>query len=232
MSFHWSGLENHPGIVSLVGSLTVWHIMAIFVCLFAVYILGSLVWQIRDYGVKRRRSGQSPEQFLHANEQLAAEQVSKAMEEWRLPPELNLPMPRPVRSGHLGTRLLQSIPFILFLVFIAFLTWRTTWRLWPSAIVGGVFVLIGYFTHRKELRLLKWGKPARAVVTSVTMGGGGGTGSWNLEFNDAAGNLINGSLSRGSPPKNPVLTVLYDADKPHEFIPYPVARYEIAVPGT
>jgi hypothetical protein len=28
------------------------------------------------------------------------------------------------------------------------------------------------FTHRKEQRLLKWGKPARAVVTSVTMGGG------------------------------------------------------------
>jgi len=223
MCFHWSGLENHPGIVTLVGSLTVWYILAFLACLFAIYVMGSLVWQIRDYGVKRRRSGQSPEQFLHANEQLAAEQVSKAMDEWRPPPELNLPMPRPVRSGHLRTRLLQTIPFILLLMFLAFLTWQTTWRLWPSAIVGGVFVLIGYFIHRKELRLLKWGKPARAVVTSITRG------LWNLEYRDAAGNLIKGNLSRGSPPKNPVLTVLYDPDRPRQFIPYPVPRYRIAV---
>jgi hypothetical protein len=43
MSFHWSGLENHPGIVTLVGSLTVWHILAFLACLFAIYVMGSLV---------------------------------------------------------------------------------------------------------------------------------------------------------------------------------------------
>jgi hypothetical protein len=231
MNIRWSGSVNHPGLAMLAitrgARTTAWNVVAIFVCLVVTYILGSLVWQIWDYGVKRRRSGQSPEEFLQAKERLGAEQVSKAVQEWRLPPELNLPTPRPVRSGHLGSRLRRSIPFILFLLFIAFLTWRTTWGLWPSAIVGGLLLLIGSFTHQKEQRLLKWGKPARGVVTSVSMGGAAGGGSWNLEYHDATGNLIKETVSRGSPPKSPVLTVLYDPDKPHRFTPYPVARYQI-----
>ncbi|MFZ0957271.1 MAG: hypothetical protein WAN60_13065 [Candidatus Sulfotelmatobacter sp.] len=212
------------------GPRIVWYILAFLAGLFAIFAFGSLLWQIWDFSVKRKRSGQSPEQFLQAKEQLGAEQMSKAVNEWRLPPELNLPAPRPVTSGRLGTRLRRSIPFLLLLMFLGLITWQTTWRLWPSAVLGSLFLLIGYFTHKKEQNLLKWGKPARAVVTSFSMGGAGGGGAWQLEYHDAAGNLIKGSVSRGSPPKNPVLTVLYDPDKPHRFTPYPVARYQIVAP--
>ncbi len=202
---------------------TVAYVLVSFAALFAIYVVGSLVWQIREFGVKRRQSGQSPEQYVRAMEQVGAEQVRKAVEEWTVPSELTLPTPRPVKSGSLGRRLAVSLPFILLLAFLGYITWGTTWRLWPSAVVGAFLLMIGSLTHRKELRLLKWGKPARAVVTSVT------NGLWMLEYQDAAGELIKGSLSRGSPPRNPVLTVLYDPDKPRQFIPYPVARYAIAI---
>jgi hypothetical protein len=66
----------------------------------------------------------------------------------------------------------------------------------------------------------------------MSMGGSSGGGSWNLQYHDASGTLIKGSVSRGSPPKNPVLTVLYDPAKPTKFIAYPVTRYEIADRGT
>ncbi len=231
MSFHWSGLANNLGIVIFAVINTIWYILLGLAALFAIFVVGSLAWQIWDFGVRRRRSGQSPKEFLRANEQLAAEQLSKAVEEWRVPPELNLPTPRPIRSGRFGKRLRRSIPFILLLMFLGLITWQTTWRLWPSTVVGGFFLLIAYLTHRKEYRLLKWGSPARAVVTSISMGGSSGGGSWNLQYQDASGILIKGSVSRGSPPKNPVLTVLYDPAKPTKFISYPVVRYEIAATG-
>jgi hypothetical protein len=231
MSFHWSGLANNLGIVIFAVTSTMWYILICLAGLFAIFVVGSLAWQIWDFGVRRRRSGQSPKEFLRANEQLAAEQLSKAVEEWRVPLELTLPAPRPIRSGRFGKRLRGSIPFILLLMFLGLITWQTTWRLWPSTVVGVFFLLIAYLTHRKEYRLLKWGSPARAVVTSVSIGNSSGGGSWNLQYHDASGTLIKGSVSRGSPPKNPVLTVLYDPAKPTKFIPYPVVRYEIAGTG-
>ncbi len=228
MSFRWSGLAYSLWIVFPPVIHTFWYVLICLAGLFAIFVVGSLAWQIWDFGVRRRRSGQSPKEFLRANQQLAAEQLNKAVEEWRVPPELNLPAPRPIRSGRFGKRLQRSIPFILLLTFLGLITWQTTWRLWPSTVVGGFFLLIAYFTHRKEYRLLKWGSPARAGVTSVSMGGASGGGSWNLQYHDASGTLIKGSVSRGSPPKNPVLTVLYDPAKPTKFIAYPVTRYEIA----
>jgi hypothetical protein len=53
---------------------------------------------------------------------------------------------------------------------------------------------------------------------------------WYPEYHDAAGELIKGTLSKESPPQNPVLTVLYDPDKLRQFISYPVARHAIAIP--
>jgi len=233
MDIRWSGSANHPGPAMLVIAngaplITVWHILAFLAGLLAICVFGSLLWQIWDYGVRQRRPGQSPEQFLQANEQLGAEQLRKAAEEWRLPPELSLPTPRPVKSGRPGTRLLQSVPFLLLLMFLGLITWHTTWRLWPSRSAWAPLAL-DWILHASEgTEVAQVGKPARAVVTSVSMGGG--AGAWNLEYHDSAGNLIKGSLSRGSPPKTPVLTVLYDPDMPHRFTPYPVVRYQIVAP--
>jgi hypothetical protein len=85
MNIRWSGSLNHPGLalwaIANGARSTARNVLAVFVCLVVVYILGSSVWQIWDYGVKRRRSGQSPEQSLQAKEQLGAEQVSRAVEE-------------------------------------------------------------------------------------------------------------------------------------------------------
>ncbi|MGA9978170.1 MAG: hypothetical protein WBQ08_06010 [Candidatus Sulfotelmatobacter sp.] len=82
MNIRWSGSVNHPGLAMLAiansARTIVWYILAFLTGLFAICVFGSLLWQIWDYSVKQRRSGQSPEQFLQAKEQLGAEQVSKA----------------------------------------------------------------------------------------------------------------------------------------------------------
>ncbi len=72
MSVHWAGLANPPGIVTLAVTIAVWQVLVILACLFAIYVFGSLVWQVWDYGVRRRRSGQSPEQFVQASEHAGA----------------------------------------------------------------------------------------------------------------------------------------------------------------
>ena len=72
MSVHWVGLANPPGIVTFAMAIAVWQVLVIFACLFAIYVFGSLVWQVWDYGVRRRRSGQSPEQFVQASEHAGA----------------------------------------------------------------------------------------------------------------------------------------------------------------
>jgi len=264
MSFHGSGLANDPGSVILVFAIAVSLpiIMFISVCiLLPICLLGLPIWKAR---AKWKRSGLSLEQYDKATKQLAAEQLRKAAEEWSLPPELNLPTPRPVRSAPLGTRLLRSLPRLPFLtllatfiyslgflytpqvtpvardqsvpsyVFHAFLDflrapqWQR-WMLWPSVIFGGLAgltALPGHFDRRKEQRLLKWGKPARAVVTRAI------SRYSHLEYHDAAGNLVK-ILVRSNilpQPGEQVLTLLYDPDKPDQYITYPVARYKIGVP--
>jgi hypothetical protein len=265
MSFHWSGLASVPGRVILVAAVAVMPILFVLVVLAFIYILGSIISDGVEAKRRRLKAGQSPEQFLKAAEQLAAEQVRKAEEDWSLPPELNLPTPRPVKSAPLGTRLSRSLPRILFLLVLAivvytfgFLYTHVTharwpqdlpsfifrgfldflhapqwqrWMLWPSIIfagLAGLSALPGYFKRREEQRLLRWGMPARAVVTSATMGVKQGS-RWNFEYHDAAGNLVKSFLIRSSMPQpgQDVLTVLYDPDKPQQFITYPVARYEI-----
>ncbi len=264
MSFHWSGLANVPGSVIL---------MVVF---FLAAFLGAGGLALRRLLQARRRwlkSGLPIVEFTKAEEQLAAERVRKAAEEWSLPPELSLPTPRHVRGAPLGARLLRSLPRILFLIVLAsfiytigFLSTHVTpvardqsvpsyifdafldmlqaflqvpqwqrWMLWPSVIfwgLTGLSALPGHFRRRKEQKLLRWGKPARAVVTDVLHSPGGpkssGSTRSKLEYQDDASNLVRGYVDRKLS-QNQVLTVLYDPDKPSRFTTYPVAGYEIGI---
>jgi hypothetical protein len=258
MSFHWNGLANDPGSLMMF-AVAVMPIVFSLVVVFALYAFGSMIWSGMQAKRRRLMSGQSPEQFL----QSADEQVRKAEEEWSLPPELNVPTPRPVRSRPLGIRLLRGLPHLIFLMALAVLiytggylwthvTWPQNlpsfvfhgflgflqapqwqeWMLWPSVVfagLAGLTSLPAHFQRRNERRLLKWGVPARAVVTAVSIGRRGNW--WDCQYSDTAGNVIKTS-SRSSMPRRGqlVLTILYDPDKPHHFITYPVARYLIAGP--
>ena len=228
MISHWSGLRNVPGFIIL---------MAVFFLLAFIGVGGSLLRQGLQARRRQLKSGLSPLEFYEAEKQLAAEQVRKAAEAWSLPPELNLPTPRPVKSAPLGTRLLRSLPRLTSLMVLAIFIYSyglyigvTPGRLmlWTSVIYGvlaGLSALPGYFQRRKEQKLFRWGKPARAVVTAVARRGKSGTIS-HVEYQDAAGNLVkrhlNYRLSQGQ-----VLTVLYDPDKPSRFTTYPGVGYEI-----
>ena len=260
MSFHWSGLANDPGSVILVFAIAVSLpiIMFISVCiLLPICLLGIPIWKAR---AKWKQSGLSIVEFTKAEEQLAAEQGRKAAEEWSLPPELNLPTPRPVRSAPLGTRLLRSLPRLTFLTLLAIFIYSLgylythgsgpqdlpsfifhgfldflqapqwqRWMLWPSVIFGGLAgltALPGLFDRRKKQRLLKWGKPARAVVTRMT------SRLWHLEYHDAAGTLVKRIVGTNILPQpgEQVLTLLYDPDNPDQYMTYPDARYKIGEP--
>lgn len=110
--------------------------------------------------------------------------------------------------------------------------------LWPSVIfagIAGLSALPGHFKGRKEKKLLRWGKPARAVVTDILHSPGGphssGSTRSKLEYHDDAGNLVKGIVDRKLS-QNQVLTILYDPEKPSRFTTYPVARYVIGEPGS
>jgi len=275
MSTHWSGLASVPGTVALVVAIAdTSHIITYVVVSVFICFMGLIIWSMVDANLRRIRAGQSSAQLLKAAEQLAAERLHKAVEEWRLPPELNLPTPRRVRSAPLGARLLRSLPRILFLtvlaifiytvgflythvvpvareesvpsfLFHAFLAmahdflqapqWQR-WMLWPSVIFGsvaGLSALPRHFKRRKEKKLLRWGKPARAVVTDVVHHPGGpkssGSTESKLEYQDDGGNLVKGYVDRKLS-QTQVLTILYDPDKPSRFTTYPVAGYEVGIP--
>jgi hypothetical protein len=137
----------------------------------------------------------------------------------------------------------ESVPSFLFHVsqqmfadFSHARQWQP-WMLWPSMIFlgfTGLSALPGHLRRRKQKKLLRRGKPARAVVTAVLHRPGspkssGGTRS-KLEYQDDAGNAVTGYVDRKLF-QDQVLTVLYDPDKPSRFTTYPVAGYEIGIPG-
>ncbi len=127
-------------------------------------------------------------------------------------------------------------PPVVFHAFLNYLHapyWQG-WMLWPSVIfwgVAGLIVLVGYSRRRLQQKLLRWGKPACAVVTGCRGGDKGGT-IWTLQYRDAAGNLVETDLTSVSRSNatGGVLTVLYDPDKPSRCITYPVWGYEIGIP--
>lgn len=120
-----------------------------------------------------------------------------------------------VRRGIRLETLLKTTPFDSH-AFLDFL-WPAqmpAWQLWPRIIFAGfagVFILFGYFRRKKQRKLLRWGKPACAVVTSC-QGCDQDRTIWTLQYRDAAGNLLHTNMTVNSR-KNatgPVLTVLYD----------------------
>jgi uncharacterized protein (DUF58 family) len=74
-------------VTSILKMGVVAYVLASFAALFAIYVVGSLVPQIRGFGVKRRQSGQSPkeEEYVRAIGRVGAEQVRQAVEDWTVP---------------------------------------------------------------------------------------------------------------------------------------------------
>jgi hypothetical protein len=95
------------------------------------------------------------------------------------------------------------------------------------AVVGAWLVVLGYIKQRKERRLLKWGKPTRAIAAARRYGS---HTYWTFEYSDAAGSPVSVREVHSGRPKRAsgVITVLYDPDRPREFIRYPGVSYEIA----
>jgi hypothetical protein len=175
---------------------------------------------------KRKRSGLSPQEFVRAGQQASAEQVQQAVEEWSVPPGLDAPTPRPLRTGNLILAWMPAAPLLFIVVVLAVITWNTKLYVWPSVILLAIGCVIRFFRHRNEKKLLVYGEPARALITHSNKS------VHHLEYHDAAGALIKGQLARNRVHNKVVLTVLYDLQRPRQFISYPVTRYKIAVPGT
>jgi hypothetical protein len=244
--------------------------VAIISLVIFIAIPGLIIWLV----VRAVRRGSirflKPDE-IEARQSKREAELHKAEEEWSLPPELNLPPPRPIRKTHLGMRLLGSLwllPFLIIMMYFiytfgfvflhggrptplpvtfhAFLDFLRApywqgWMLWPSVIFWGSAGLIVFGAHSgrrkqqsKQQKLLRWGKPACAAITSVMAGGQHSSTIWTLQYRDAAGNLVKASLTRPNMPigskRGPVLTVLYDPDNPSLCIGYPVWGYEIRVP--
>jgi hypothetical protein len=229
---------SHPSILSII--VIGW-----------VFVLGAFIWS--GVRTKKRLKGASLAQLFAAQ----SDQVGKSYSEWRLPSELDVPTPRSIRTVRLGRYLSRKLPQIIsFLViaigiygfafllfhgmsvlgmfhaFLEFLKdpkWRG-WMILPSAVCGAIalrFVASGYARRRKEQRLLKWGTPARAVATAQFWGRG--VTFHEFEYLDAAGNLMRGRDQHARMPRGgkEVMTVLYDPDRPSEFMSYPGTYYEI-----
>jgi hypothetical protein len=138
----------------------------------------------------------------------------------------------------------ESVPSYLFHVsrqmfddFLHAPQWQS-WMLWPSVIfagLAGLSVLPGHFRQQKEKKLLRWGKPARAVVTKILTKYGGrnasGVTQSKLEYHDDAGNNVEVYVARLLS-QDQVLTVLYDPDKPSRFTTYPVGGFVVGKPGS
>jgi len=99
----------------------------------------------------------------------------------------------------------------------------------PTLVTLLVLLPRSYFALRRTERLLRRGKPARAVVTEVSGPPTRGDWKFNLEFQDSAGSLVQtwatGSSQRFS--RGQVLTILYDPEEPNTWITYPVPGYEV-----
>lgn len=175
----------------------------------------------------------------------------EGVEGWSPPPELTIPTPRPVRLTLRGIlpRVCGAIFFLGFCLMVLFGFGATPFRtLWGAlqdpvffllvvAILVAVGVLIGvvFFKPSHEQKLLKWGKPARAVITEVRRLPIRSAASYSVtfEFLDDARNPAKGSsdwfLSE-TPKSGDVQTVLYDPDNPRRSTLYPARSYKIAEP--
>jgi hypothetical protein len=85
--------------------------LIIFGAIAAAYIFGALVWGIAK---QQKNRGVPLEELFRA----AADKRREAKEQWRVPPELDAPPPRQVKSAPLGVRLLWALPRLVFLALL------------------------------------------------------------------------------------------------------------------
>lgn len=201
----------------------------------------------------QRLRGTTIEELLKAK----SDELDEAFRNWALPPELNMSTPRPIlysaaavaRSRSRPRNALYAVFALASLILAALIYYGMSpslmlkgfheflkspqWHAWmavPIIVYGGgiaAFVLSRYRKRSKERRLLQWGIPARARLTVMTRGGAG----WCVfEFQDAAGIRYKFNENRPVYPEGgaAIVTVLYDPDKPSDFVCYPGERYAIA----
>jgi hypothetical protein len=86
-----------------------------------------------------------------------------------------------------------------------------------------------YFALRRTERLLRRGKPARAVVTEVSGPPTRGDWKFDLEFYDDAGSRVQTWITGSSPrfSLGQVLTILYDPEDSNTWITYPASGYAV-----
>jgi uncharacterized membrane protein YiaA len=152
-------------------------------------------------------------------------------DDWSVPRELLLPVPRQVRktSGRPTQR--HNMVGIVFIVGVAALFLLSA-GFFIGAVMVGLFAAWAYRVSSKRKRLLIWGKPARAVVAEVTHFGVSSPYFTIFEYRDDTGNRIRSSRQRLGDEfaVGRVMTVLYDPRKPSSCIMYPMENLEIALP--
>jgi type IV secretory pathway TrbD component len=173
--------------------------------------------------------------------------------EWSPPPELTLPTPRPVRiTWHrIFIRVCGAIivSFLLFFWFfigdaVYYAIARNPQERVMSLVAVAVFVAFGlltgvvfksFFWPSRESKLLRWGSPARAVITEVRTHASNYSVSYSVafEFRDDAHTTARGSVDwflSWTPETGDVVTALYDPDNPKRCTLYPARSYRIAKP--
>jgi hypothetical protein len=141
-----------------------------------------------------------------------------------------------LRNYHSTSRAIGEIfldnPRALVVIVFKFLGFVATVTLVPTIVTLLVLLPISYFALRRAERLLRWGRTARAAVTTVSGPPTRSDWKFNLEFHDDAGSLVQ-TWTTGSGPRfslDQVLTVLYDPENPQIFLPYPVPGYQVRGP--
>jgi hypothetical protein len=175
--------------------------------------------------------------------------------EWSPAPELKLPTPRPVRMTWQGIfiRVCGAV-IVSFLLFLWFLIGdrifegiaRNPQERAMSLVAVAVFLTFGLLTGAvfkslfwtsMELRLVREGSPARAVITKVRSYNTGYGTSFRVtfEFRDQVHNATKGScgwfLPR-TPETGDIVTALFDPDDSKRCTLYPGRIYKIPRPKT
>jgi len=169
---------------------------------------------------------------------------------WNPPPELTLATPRHVDITF-GGAFYWACGAVIFAFCALILAWfadalvegimrdphQVGVFLFGVAIFLAVAFLIGWYFLRPSLerKLLKWGQPARAVITKVRWqpSNYGPSYSVKFEFLDGAGKSFLGSADwfySRKPDSGEVQTILFDPRNPRRSALYPARGYRIKEP--
>jgi hypothetical protein len=155
--------------VNLASGFNLPNALMIFCAIAATYGFGSLVWGIAK---QQKNRGVPLEELFRA----AAEKRREAKEQWRVPPELNAPPPRRIKSAPLGIRLLWALPRLVFLVLltaisymVGFLYSRTAPVQMPQGLMSFAFHgLADFLGHPQAQVWMLWPSLAVAAIAGLT----------------------------------------------------------------